>query len=160
MNNATGRESAVLISLREIHLGLEQTLHAYLNKTSWRAPVTLMMVFGKPKFLTTMTADMNLATLVISTLIAELVTEVESDMRNAGQLRLTENVLIQHFVDERTAHEIAENLFSNVVNTLGEHLPDLTFSNHKDFRYEMAGDDLLVWRSGLQPAELQRTYFA
>lgn len=160
MNNATGRESAVLISLREIHLDLEQTLHAYLNKTSWRAPVTLMMVFGRSKFRTTLTTDGDLASLVISTLIAELVTEVQTDMRNAGQLRLTEDVLIQHFVDERTAHELAENLFSIVVNTLGEHLPDLTFSNHRDFRYELRGDDLLVWRSGLAPAELQRTFFA
>lgn len=154
----TNAPNAVLISLREIHLVLEQQLHAYLNKTSWRSPVRLEMVFGKPKFLTALEPDGNLAGHVIKAIIHDLTHDTSSDMRNAGTLWATEEALKHHFVDERTAHEMAENLFGNLVNTLGEHLPDLTFNNHTDFRYQLNGSDLLVWRPGMPAAEMARTY--
>jgi hypothetical protein len=123
----------VLLSLREIHLGLEQLLIEYLNKTSWHAPVSMTRVSGRTKFQTSRAADGDLASLIIATVIGELIEERQSDMRNAGQLF-------------RTAHAIAEDLFANLVNSIGEHLPHVTFGNHDEFRFQLHGSDLMLWK--------------
>jgi hypothetical protein len=136
----------VLLSVREIHLGLEQQLLEYLNKTSWHAPLSMVKVGGHSKFQTSRAADGDLASLLITTVIGELIEERQSDMRNAGQLFRTEQVLREHFIDERTAHQIAEDLFANIVNTIGEHLPHVTFGRHDDFKFQLQGSDLMLWK--------------
>jgi len=136
----------VLLSLRDIYVGLEQQLLEYLNKTSWHAPLSMIRVGGKSKFQTARAADGDLASLIMATAIGELIEERQSDMRNAGQLFRTEHLLCEHFIDERTAHVIAEDVFANLVNSLGEHLPHLTFGSHDEFRFQLTGSDLMLWK--------------
>jgi hypothetical protein len=137
----------VLLSVREVHLGLEQLLLEYLNKTSWHAPLSLTRVGGRSKFQTSRAADGDLASLIIATVIGELIEERQSDMRNAGQLFRTEQLLRDHFIDERMAHVIAEDLFASLVNTIGEHLPHVTFGSHEEFQFQLHGSDLMLWKS-------------
>lgn len=138
----------VVLSLREIYLWLDQELMTYLNKTTWRDPVYLAKgPANKSKFFTKMSRDGDLAAYILLAVLSDLVAETQTDLRNAGLMAITENVLVQHFVDAQSAHAIAENLFAHVVNTLGEHLPDITFNNHTDYRYQLSGSDLTIWKS-------------
>lgn len=132
----------ILVSLSDIRNVLMQRLGEYWNSNGFIQPVTMVRQGNRNVYVSS--DGRSIADLVIETLLYELVTEHQSDMRNAGQLYLTEEVLTKHSVDERTAHQVAEDLFADIVNTLGEHLPQLTFSNHDGFNYRLHGPDLAI----------------
>jgi hypothetical protein len=134
----------ILVSLSDIRNVLMQRLGEYWNSNGFIQPVSLIRQGSRTVYVSANHQMRPIADLVIETLLYELVTERQSDMRNAGQLFLTEKVLTDHSVDERTAHQVAEDLFADLVNTLGEHLPTLTFSNHDGFNYRLHGPDLAI----------------
>jgi hypothetical protein len=84
---------------------------------------------------------------VLIALLDELFTEKQTDMRNAGQLVETERALIQMAIDERHAHELAELLFAGIVNLLGMHIPNITFSNHDGYKFQLFKHDVLIYKS-------------
>jgi hypothetical protein len=135
----------VLISLSDIRTGLAQTLHAYWNQHGFIQPVCLTRQGNQTVYISAVNGR-PVTDALIESLMYELIAEYQTDMRNADPLHRTEAILVHHSVDERTAHEIVENLFANVVNTLGEHLPELTFNNHTDFQFRLSGPDLLIWK--------------
>ncbi len=134
----------IVVSFSDIRNVLKATLAEYWRAHGWSQPVSLIVGgAGKNVFVSGISGEV--CDQVIGMLLYELVTEHENDMRNAGQLVRTEKVLIDHKIDEGSAHEIAENLFSEVVNTLGEHLPHLTFSNHDGYNYQLKGPELWIY---------------
>jgi len=82
----------------------------------------------------------------LGALLQELFTERQSDMRNAGRLELTENQFRWMAIDERQAHEFAELLFVGVVNALGQHIPNITFSNHEGYKFQIMRYDVLIYK--------------
>jgi hypothetical protein len=83
---------------------------------------------------------------ILSTLLEELFLEKQSDLRNAGRLELTEAALGSGGVDERNAHQMAEDLFVRVINHLGMHLPQMTFSSHEQYQFKIMRHDLMIYK--------------
>jgi hypothetical protein len=133
----------IVISFSDIRNALKATLAEYWQTYGWSQPVSLVVGPGGKSIFVSGVGE--ICDQIIGMVLYELVTEQQTDMRNAGQLVLTEKLLVDHKIDERTAHSIAEDLFANLVNTLGEHLPHLTFSDHDGYSYQLKGPDLWIY---------------
>jgi hypothetical protein len=79
-------------------------------------------------------------------LVQEVFGEHEGDVRNMGHLARSESELKKLGIDERTAHEFAEEAFSAFVETVGQTMPEVSFQNREGFSFAMTEYDLLVTR--------------
>jgi hypothetical protein len=137
-------KQCVLVSVSDIAAEILAVLRGYWQDEGRKIVSYAVNMQGVPLAID---PEKHIVYMVLNTLITELFTERQTDMRNAGQLIDTEKVLMEVAkIDERTAHAIAEDLFSRVVNFLGMHLPDLTFSNHDDYKFKFVGRDLLIYK--------------
>jgi hypothetical protein len=91
------------------------------------------------------TRDLDL-TSFFDTLIQEVFFSEPGDVRNAGELTRSEQVLKQIGIDERTAHAFTEEAFAQVVETVGQAMPEVTFQNREGFQFGMSEYDLVVTR--------------
>jgi hypothetical protein len=79
-------------------------------------------------------------------LVQEIFGGHDGDVRNMGQLVQSEAELKKLGIDERTAHEFAEEAFSAFVETVGQTMPEVSFQNREGLTFAMTEYDLLVTR--------------
>lgn len=134
-----------LINLANIKRELEANLHQYWGSTGGFK--SILANHGSQQWVTMAGTAPTIVDEIIKMLITELFTERQTDLRNAGQLVMTEQTLIQRAgIDERMAHQMAEELFSRFVDYIGGHIPHMTFGSHDGFEFKIMGLDLMVYR--------------
>lgn len=134
-----------VINLAVMKRQLEADLHQYWGSNGGFR--SILEHHGSQEWVTMAGTAPKIVDDIITTLIKELFTETQTDLRNAGQLVMTEQALMQRArLDNRRAHEFAEELFSHFVNYIGGHIPHMTFGSHDGFEFEIKGLDLIVYR--------------
>lgn len=134
-----------LLNLADIKRQLMSDLHQYWASSGGFK--SILAGHGSQEWVSMNGNSPQIADEIIRTLISELFTERQTDMRNAGQLVMTEQAFIQRGrLDERSAHALAEGLFSRFVDYVGGHIPHMTFGSHDGFEFKILGLDLMIYR--------------
>lgn len=138
-------KECVLISIAEIKRELADKLEEYWATVSFTSMLSTHTANGLIQIIA---RSPQIVDNIIDMLLMELFMERQTDMRNAGQLELTEQAMQNSaYLDERTAHQYTEDLFGQMVNYLGMHVPHMTFGNHDGYQFKLLNRyDLLIYR--------------